>query len=131
MTLKTLKEVAIVSLFGAIASIILVVSIVILGIQDYSSHSGIVVHSFVNWQSLALAMGTLAFSFGGNFVYPEVEHSMRNPHDFPKVLKNGMILITGKLVLLFESDVFTLCNYWLFDIWEYNFKSYIRKFTCR
>jgi vesicular inhibitory amino acid transporter len=83
-------------LFGALASIILVVAVVIVGIQDYSSYAGKVSHAFVIWDSLALAMGTLAFSFGGNFVYPEVEHSMKNPDDFPKVLKHGMMLITGK-----------------------------------
>ncbi len=93
--MKTLKEVAIVSLFGAIASIILVISIIVVGIQDYSSYSGKVSHVFVNWESLALSMGTMAFSFGGNFIYPEVEHSMKNPNDFPKVLKHGMMFITG------------------------------------
>ena len=115
--MKTLKEVAIVSLFGAIASVILVFSIAVLGMQDYSSHSSRSTHAFIKWDTLALAMGTIAFSFGGNFVYPEVEHSMRNPRDFPKVLKKGMSFITGIILKSNSRNVYDFCSYWICNLW--------------
>ena len=66
--MRTLKEVAIVSLFGALASVGLVIIIIILGIADYPSHVGQVEHQIIRLHSLPIAMGAIAFSFGGNFV---------------------------------------------------------------
>jgi amino acid permease len=94
IALRTLKEVAIVSLFGALASVGLVIIIFVLGIIDYPNHAGKVHYDIVRWESLATAIGTIAFSFGGNFVYPEVEHSMKNPQNFPRVLQKAMVIIT-------------------------------------
>lgn len=66
--LRTLKEVSIVSLFGALASVALVIIIFVLGIIDYPNYVGKVNHDIVKLGSLATAVGSIAFSFGGNFV---------------------------------------------------------------
>ncbi|KAJ3086416.1 hypothetical protein HK102_013179, partial [Quaeritorhiza haematococci] len=109
--MRTLKEVAIISLFGLIASILVVLIVIAVGIADYPNYAGKVTHHFINWDGapasgeeggngggftarLAMALGTIAFSFGGNFVYPEVELSMTTPQAFPTVLSSAMIVIT-------------------------------------
>ena len=91
--LRTLKEVSIVSLFGALASVLLVIIIIGLGLSDQSSKTK-PSHDFIHFDSLATSICIIAFSFGGNFVYPEVEQSMKIPSKFPKVLRKAMIIIT-------------------------------------
>ena len=94
LLLRTLKEVAIVSLFGAIASCLVMIFVVYAGFVDYNNYVGKSEHSIINLDLLPAAFGTFSFSFGGNFVYPEVEGSMANPSAFPKVLSVAMAVIT-------------------------------------
>lgn len=44
------------------------------------------------------ALGSIAFSYSGNFVYPEVQASMKQPEDFTVVLKWSMWTISGMYI---------------------------------
>ncbi|KAK5672990.1 hypothetical protein QVD99_000466 [Batrachochytrium dendrobatidis] len=97
--MRTLKEVAIVSLFGALASIIVCVLVVVLGLIEIPKNEGKVTHSFINIANMPAALGSFSFSFGGNYVYAEVERSMAKPQAFPTVLSRAMSIITGMYLL--------------------------------
>eukprot|EP00842_Homolaphlyctis_polyrhiza_P003428 jgi/Hompol1/4086/HPOL_003498-RA len=99
VAMRTLKEVAIVSFFGALASVFVVVLVIVLGIMEFPKYSGKVHHSIINFWNLPAALGTFSFSFGGNFVYAEVERSMATPKAFPMVLSRAMTIITVMYIL--------------------------------
>lgn len=69
---RTLKEVAIASFSGALASLIIVIIVVSVSIWDFSNYEIQVSHELINLRSFGTVMGTFSFSFGGNYVYPEV-----------------------------------------------------------
>ncbi|KAI9592195.1 transmembrane amino acid transporter protein-domain-containing protein [Syncephalis fuscata] len=87
IAVKTLKEAAVLSAFGTIATVVVVVvsaalSGIELGKADYvATH-----HTFVNPSQLAIALASISFSFGGNVVYPHVEATMRHPKAWSRVL---------------------------------------------
>ncbi|KAJ1957446.1 hypothetical protein IWQ62_005086 [Dispira parvispora] len=82
--IKSMKDVAILSLFGVLATAVVVVVVVAVGFIDLPNVE--TTHSLVRWDNLPAAMGTICFSFGGNVVYPHVESSMKNPQSWTKVL---------------------------------------------
>ncbi|KAI9225692.1 MAG: transmembrane amino acid transporter protein-domain-containing protein [Piptocephalis tieghemiana] len=96
-SLKSLKEVAILSIFGALSTaVVVVVTMVLSGIEIASpAHSGPngPVHSFVNASNLPIALASISFSFGGNVVYPHVESSMKHPGSWNRVLTAAIITI--------------------------------------
>ncbi|KAJ3324057.1 Integrator complex subunit 3 [Boothiomyces sp. JEL0866] len=94
LLLKTLKEVGFVSLLGALASVVVVVIVVVVGGMEYEAYKDQVTHQWFNPKAFGSVLGTLCFSFGGNYVYPEVERSMAKPSSFKTVLTLGMITIT-------------------------------------
>ncbi|ORY46340.1 hypothetical protein BCR33DRAFT_715453 [Rhizoclosmatium globosum] len=72
---KTLKEIAIFSAFGVFATFV-------------------VTHKFVDLTQFASALGSISFSYAGNYIYPEVEQSMAEPKKFQQVLSLSMIIIS-------------------------------------
>ncbi|KAJ3315441.1 hypothetical protein HDV04_002983 [Boothiomyces sp. JEL0838] len=94
LLLKTLKEVGFVSLLGALASVIVVVIVVVVGGMEYETYKDQVTHQLFNPKAFGSVLGTFCFSYGGNYVYPEVERSMAKPASFKTVLTLGMISIT-------------------------------------
>lgn len=42
-----------------------------------------------------IALSTISFSFGGNFVYPNVEASMKTPRNWPKVAAGCLSTCAG------------------------------------
>jgi amino acid permease len=84
---KTMKEVAWMSAFGAVATLVVVFICVIGAATDTQTN---VYHDAVIWDMFPIALSTISFSFGGNVIYPHVEASMKKPHDWTKVLAGGL-----------------------------------------
>ncbi|KAI8929207.1 transmembrane amino acid transporter protein-domain-containing protein [Entophlyctis helioformis] len=97
--MRTLKEVAIISFFGAFASIVVVIIVVALGIIEFPEYNGRVEHTMFDFAKFPYALGTFSFSYGGNYVYAEVERTMANPQAFPLVLSRAMSIITVMYML--------------------------------
>ncbi|RCH81381.1 hypothetical protein CU098_003971 [Rhizopus stolonifer] len=86
---KTLKEVAWMSAFGALATVVVVIICLAMSIIDKPNQVN-VHHDAVIWEMFPIALSTISFSFGGNVVYPHVEASMKTPRDWPKVVGLGL-----------------------------------------
>ena len=98
--LKSVKEVGWVSLLGAAASVIVVIIVVIVGLLDYPNHVGHVSHKYFEARTFGSVLGTLCFSFGGNFIYPEVARSMGpNKTQFPFAMTLAVLFISFLYVL--------------------------------
>ncbi|CAO3690882.1 unnamed protein product [Rhizopus microsporus] len=86
---KSMKEVAWMSAFGALATAIVVVIVLICAAIDRKNQID-VHHDAVIWNMFPIALSTISFSFGGNVIYPHVEASMKQPRDWPKVVASGL-----------------------------------------
>jgi amino acid permease len=86
---KTMKEVAWMSAFGALATLVVVIIVLVMSIVDKPNQTDIK-HDAVVWEMFPIALSTISFSFGGNVVYPHVEASMKNPRDWPKAVGFGL-----------------------------------------
>ncbi|KAJ3117140.1 hypothetical protein HDU96_007803 [Phlyctochytrium bullatum] len=92
---KTLKEIAILSAFGVFATIVVIVTVLSYAIIDIPKNSGKVTHKLIDFARFPSALGSISFSYAGNFVYPEVESSMADPSKFPLVLTLSMTIISA------------------------------------
>ncbi|KAI8842477.1 transmembrane amino acid transporter protein-domain-containing protein [Chytridium lagenaria] len=92
---KTLKEIAILSAFGVFATIVVIATVLVYAIIDIPKNSGVVTHKFIDLSLFPSALGSISFSYAGNFVYPEVESSMADPSKFPLVLTLSMTIISA------------------------------------
>ncbi|KAI8144640.1 transmembrane amino acid transporter protein-domain-containing protein [Fennellomyces sp. T-0311] len=86
---KNMKEVAVMSAFGAIATLVTVVIVLVMACIDQKNYPD-VHHDNVIWDQFPIALSTISFSFGGNAVYPHVEASMKNPKRWPWVAAAGL-----------------------------------------
>lgn len=87
VSMKTLKEVAVMSVFGALATVVLVIvavrgSIVDLNNPQYAD----VTHDNVVLAHLPLTVASISICFGGNVVYMHVEEAMRYPKSWNRVV---------------------------------------------
>ncbi|KAJ3399824.1 hypothetical protein CcCBS67573_g04157 [Chytriomyces confervae] len=96
---KTLKEVAILSAFGVLATVVVIGTVIFYSIHDLPLNSGKVTHKFIDPTQFASALGSISFSFSGNFIYPEVEASMAEPQKFHQVLSLSMIIISSMYLI--------------------------------
>ncbi|KAG0170677.1 hypothetical protein DFQ28_005698 [Apophysomyces sp. BC1034] len=86
---KSMREVAIMSAFGAAATLITVLIVLVMACIDQKNLTNIQ-HNSVIWEQFPIALSTISFSFGGNVVYPHVEASMKKPKQWPMVLALGL-----------------------------------------
>ncbi|KAI7890189.1 transmembrane amino acid transporter protein-domain-containing protein [Mucor mucedo] len=86
---KTMKEVAWMSAFGALATIVVILIVLIMAAIDRPNQINIH-HDPVIWPMFPIALSTISFSFGGNIIYSHVEASMKNPRDWTKVVTAGL-----------------------------------------
>ncbi|GAA5795658.1 transmembrane amino acid transporter protein-domain-containing protein [Helicostylum pulchrum] len=86
---KTMKEVAWMSAFGALATVIVVLIVLVMAAIDKPNQINMH-HDAVVWDMFPIALSTISFSFGGNVVYPHVEASMKKPRDWPMVVAAGL-----------------------------------------
>ncbi|KAJ3384796.1 hypothetical protein HDU84_002635 [Entophlyctis sp. JEL0112] len=95
---KTLKEIALLSAFGVFATVVVIITVVLYSVHDIPSNIGLVSHKFIDASQFASALGSISFSFSGNFVYPEVEASMAEPENFGTVLTASMLVISAMYI---------------------------------
>ncbi|KAI0226241.1 hypothetical protein L0F63_003955, partial [Massospora cicadina] len=104
--LRTLKEVAWLSLLGALATLYVVIITVVVGLKDVPRQlelrnaplsSG---WQLINWADFPSSLATISFSFGGNVIYPHVESSMRQPKQWTRVLAAAMATIASMYGLI-------------------------------
>ncbi|KAI8388639.1 transmembrane amino acid transporter protein-domain-containing protein [Radiomyces spectabilis] len=86
---KSMKEVAFMSAFGALATLVVVLIVLVVACIDEKNQVD-VTHYPVIWDQFPVALSTISFSFGGNVVYPHVEASMKKPKQWPKVVAAGL-----------------------------------------
>lgn len=86
-SMKTLKEVAVMSVFGALATVVLVVVAVRGSIMDMSNPLyDSVRHDNIIWANLPTTVASISICFGGNVVYMHVEEAMRYPKSWNRVV---------------------------------------------
>ncbi|KAG2188728.1 hypothetical protein INT44_003867 [Umbelopsis vinacea] len=84
----SMKEVAFTSAIGAFATLAVVLIVLISSLQNLPT--GPIEHDDVIWDQFPVALSTIAFSFAGNMVYPNVERSMKNPQQWNKAVTLGL-----------------------------------------
>ncbi|TPX38127.1 hypothetical protein SmJEL517_g00164 [Synchytrium microbalum] len=99
LILKSLKEVAVVSLLATLVSVIVVIVIILAGISQIAETGG-AESNIVNLVGFPSALASVSFSFGGNFIYPDVEASLQEPSTFPSVLRKAMIIVCSIYLLI-------------------------------
>ncbi|CAO3652644.1 unnamed protein product [Cunninghamella blakesleeana] len=86
---KNMKEVAFMATFGVIITFVIVIIVIVVACIDQANFTeeyiATIHHEAVVWDQFPVALATIAFSFGGNIVYPHVEASMKKPKSWPKV----------------------------------------------
>ncbi|KAJ3294365.1 hypothetical protein HDU79_011137 [Rhizoclosmatium sp. JEL0117] len=92
---KTLKEIAIFSAFGVFATLVVIGTVIVSSIHDMPINYDKVTHKFIDFRQFASALGSISFSYSGNFIYPEVEASMAEPKKFRMVLSLSMVIISA------------------------------------
>ncbi|CAH1760414.1 6046_t:CDS:2 [Entrophospora sp. SA101] len=73
--LKTMKDVALLSLFGVLTVILVVFIVAIISIIDYPDNRENL-HDIVIIRYLPISLATVSFSYGGNIVYPYTASSL-------------------------------------------------------
>ncbi|KAF9349057.1 hypothetical protein BGX34_002091 [Mortierella sp. NVP85] len=88
VAVKTLKEVAVMSVFGALATVVLVIVAVRGSIMDLNNpkYHGVVTHDNVVLANLPTTIASISICFGGNVVYMHVEEAMRYPRSWNRVV---------------------------------------------
>jgi amino acid permease len=84
-----MKEVAWMSAFGAAATVIVILIVLVMSAIDRPNHLD-AHHDAVIWNMFPIALSTISFSFGGNIIYPHVEASMKKPRQWPWVVAAGL-----------------------------------------
>ncbi|KAG0049185.1 hypothetical protein BGZ83_005988 [Gryganskiella cystojenkinii] len=93
VTMKTLKEVAVMSVFGALATVVLVLVAVRGSIMDMSNPKfDTVQHQNVILRNLPSTVASISICFGGNVVYMHVEEAMRYPKSWNRVVSVAMVI---------------------------------------
>ncbi|KAF9366138.1 hypothetical protein BGX34_005901 [Mortierella sp. NVP85] len=100
---KTMREVAFLSIFGALSTAVVVVIVMIAAILDskniglVTKTSGVVEaihHDVAIARHLPLALATFSFSYGGNVIFPHVEESMQHKRAWNKIILWGILTVT-------------------------------------
>ncbi|KAG0278128.1 hypothetical protein BGZ96_002538 [Linnemannia gamsii] len=89
VAMKTLKEVAVMSVFGALATVVLVVVAVRGSIVDMNNNNpkyANITHNNVVLANLPTTIASISICFGGNVVYMHVEEAMRYPKQWNRVV---------------------------------------------
>ncbi|KAG0215121.1 hypothetical protein BGX28_000826 [Mortierella sp. GBA30] len=109
---KTMREVAFLSIFGALSTAVVVVIVTISSIIDSKNFDtilkvdgtvGPVEHVVAIPRHLPIALATFAFSYGGNVIFPHVEESMKYKRAWNKIVFWGMLTVTLLYILCSTS----------------------------
>ncbi|KAI7823537.1 transmembrane amino acid transporter protein-domain-containing protein [Gamsiella multidivaricata] len=86
---KSMKEIALLSIVGAGATLGVVLITVGMSIELLQERAAVTLsaaHKLVDWSKIPMSFATIAFAYGGNVVYPHLEQSMRYPRSWSKAL---------------------------------------------
>lgn len=86
---RSLKEIAILSIFGMLSTVIVILIVLGVSVKEIPNQVD-VHHDPVIWDKFPIALSAIVFSFGGNPVYAHVEAGMRKRHDWNKVITAGL-----------------------------------------
>ncbi|KAJ2963474.1 hypothetical protein NQZ79_g1503 [Umbelopsis isabellina] len=86
--IKSMKEISFTSALGALATFTVVLIVLISSLQYRPSDP--IYHDNVIWEQFPIALSSIAFSFAGNMVYPNIEHSMKNPKQWNSAVYLGL-----------------------------------------
>ncbi|KAF9080801.1 hypothetical protein BGX29_002500 [Mortierella sp. GBA35] len=109
---KTMREVAFLSIFGALSTAIVVFIVMVAAIihsKDFDEVTylngkvGPVLHDVAIPRHLPIALATFAFSYGGNVIFPHVEESMKNKRAWNKIILWGVLTVTVLYVICSTS----------------------------
>ncbi|KAG0379234.1 hypothetical protein BGX24_001217 [Mortierella sp. AD032] len=92
---KSMKEIALLSILGACATIGVVSITVGMSVKMLLQHTAATTtatHKLVDWAKLPLALATISFAYGGNVVYPHVEQSMKYPRQWTRALWAALMI---------------------------------------
>ncbi|KAI9295709.1 hypothetical protein K502DRAFT_324180 [Neoconidiobolus thromboides FSU 785] len=96
---KNMREVSFLSVFGALATLVVIVVTVVTGVIDIPNQTD-AKHDNVLWEGIPIALATISFSYGGNVVYPHVEASMKNPKAWRKMLFSSMVTVSVFYIII-------------------------------
>ncbi|KAI1317991.1 hypothetical protein EDD11_007374 [Mortierella claussenii] len=109
---KTMREVAFLSIFGALSTATVVFIVMIAAIVDSKNFDtvvgpngqvGPIHHDIAIPRNLPISLATFAFSYGGNVVFPHVEESMKHKRSWNKLILWGTLTVTLLYVLCSTS----------------------------
>ncbi|KAF9901753.1 hypothetical protein BX616_002154 [Lobosporangium transversale] len=86
---KSMKEIAVLSLIGAGATVGVVM--ITVGVSaEMVIHRAVeavaATHQFADWSKVPLSLATMSYAYGGNVVYPQVEQTMKHPRKWSTAL---------------------------------------------
>ncbi|KAI8577327.1 hypothetical protein K450DRAFT_282713 [Umbelopsis ramanniana AG] len=99
IVVKNMKEVAVMSFFGSLATVCVVIVVAVMSVADFEQTRMDHQHDIARPRYFPIALCMFAFSYGGNVIYPQVEESMRDPKSWNKVLLAANFLITSMYIL--------------------------------
>ncbi|KAL1916516.1 uncharacterized protein VTP21DRAFT_5707 [Calcarisporiella thermophila] len=90
--MKTMREVAFMSIFGALATFITVFIVVGVSLKHLPDLPPQPTKPY-DAPQLPLTLATFAFSYGGNVTFPHIEESMRNKKAWPRVITLSILSV--------------------------------------
>ncbi|KAG1445640.1 hypothetical protein G6F56_009843 [Rhizopus delemar] len=89
-----MKEVGFLSAFGMLATVVVVLIVIVVALQNKVNYTN-AHHDSVIWDQFPIALSSITFSFGGNPVYAHVEAGMKHPRNWNKVIAAGLATCSG------------------------------------
>ncbi|KXN71113.1 hypothetical protein CONCODRAFT_78507 [Conidiobolus coronatus NRRL 28638] len=91
VTFKKIQEVFFIGVFGALATLVAVILVVVLGFIDLSKFESHGAFDDVVWENVPLSLSTICFAYGGTVVFPQVYRSMAKPQQWPVVVTTSTL----------------------------------------
>ena len=89
---RSIHEVAIISTFGTLSTIVMVLVVVYICATDIFKHGTTELLVF-DHKKFPVALSSVFFSYGGNFVFPEIEGGMKHPRSFERVQGSASLTV--------------------------------------
>ncbi|ORY01308.1 hypothetical protein K493DRAFT_323485 [Basidiobolus meristosporus CBS 931.73] len=99
VALKSLKEFVWLSVFGVLTTLVVILVTVVEGLRDLPNQRDNS-HHFIVPAGIPIALTSIAFSFGGNAIYPHVEVAMKHPKSWNRTLAIAIFTIFLMYVLI-------------------------------
>ncbi|KAJ1916733.1 hypothetical protein H4219_003603 [Mycoemilia scoparia] len=90
---KSIHEVAILSMFSTLSTVVMVIVVVYICGRDIVARENMPDLTAIDIKKIPTALSSIFFSYGGNFVFPEVEGGMKYPKSFERVQGSASITV--------------------------------------